>query len=96
MQIVNCVQSSAQNLIDLLKVMQISTREVAAAVAVAALVKRTKVVFVLGVSEFDVAVASKEPAVSCITGRHHAVKHIDAAFHAFNQRVRLFVAKALF
>ena len=50
MQIVNCVQSSAQNLIDLLKVMQISTREVAAAVAVAALVKRTKVVFVLGVS----------------------------------------------
>jgi len=49
-QIVNCVQSSAQNLIDLLKVMQISTREVAAAVAVAALVKRTKVVFVLGVS----------------------------------------------
>ena len=64
----NRVQSGAENLIDLLQMVQVGAGEVAAAVAVAALVERTKVMLMFSVSKLYITVTSEEPAVSCVTG----------------------------
>ena len=50
-QIVNRVQSGAENLIDLLQMVQVGAGEVATAVAVATLVERTEVMLMFSVSK---------------------------------------------
>src|SRR5438128_4740765 len=78
MQVVQGVEPRAENLVDLLQMMQVAAREMRAGVAPAALIERARVVAIAGVADFDVAAAGEEPAVAGVARRQHAVEHVDS------------------
>src|SRR6266704_2480430 len=78
MQVVQGVEPRAENLVDLLQVMQVAAREMRARVAPAALIERVRIVAIAGVADLDVAAAGEEPAIAGVARRQHAVEHVDS------------------
>src|SRR6185503_6195909 len=78
MQVVNGVEPRPEDFIRSLQMMKVGSAEVAAGVAVAALIERIRVGAVAGVAYLDVAVARVQPAVAGIARRQHAIEHVDA------------------
>ena len=54
-------------------------------VAAATRVQRPRVVAILGITDFDVAKAGKQPTVASITGWHDTVEHVDTLGDTVNQ-----------
>ena len=52
---------------------------------IARLVQRPRIVGMAGVAQIDLAEAGKRHAVAAVTGRHHAIEHVDAARDRFQQ-----------
>ena len=88
MQVVDRVQARAQDLVRAVQMVQVSAREILAAIAGAALVQRRHVFFIARILDLDVAKAREQPAVAGVPGRHHAVEHVDAVGHAIDQVFR--------
>src|SRR5438128_9900442 len=78
MQVVQGVEPRAENLVDLLQMMQVAAREMRAGVTPAAFIERSRVVAIAGVADLDVAAAGEEPAVAGVSRRQHAVEHVDS------------------
>ncbi|STQ13800.1 Uncharacterised protein [Enterobacter cloacae] len=81
----NGIETRAQNLIATIEMMQIRARIIATGVAIALGIERTGVTLMLRVTDFHHAIGNKQMTVTCVTGWHDAVEHIDAAAHTFNQ-----------
>lgn len=88
MQVVDGIELCAQDFAGAVQVVQVGAAEMLAGVAAAACVQRRGVVFVLGVFDFHVAKAGKQPAVAGVARGHHAVEHIHAMRHAVDQIFR--------
>ncbi len=69
--------------------MQISAREVLAGVAIAGRIQRRIVVAMERVTDFQYTGIGEQMAVAGVAGRHHAVEHVDATAHTFDQIFRL-------
>src|SRR5215467_5380360 len=80
-QVVQGIEARAQDLVDLLQMVQVAPGETRAGVAAAGLVERPRVVAVARVADLDVAEAGEEPAVPRVARRQHAVEHVDPGRH---------------
>ena len=81
-QIVDGVELCAQDFADTVQMVQVGAAEILTGLAGAAFINRTLVEFVFGVFDLQIAKTGKQPAVTRIAGRHHAVEHIHAVCHA--------------
>src|SRR5262244_662372 len=80
-QVVQGVEPRAEDLVDLLQMVQVAPGKTRAGVAAAGLVERPRVVAVARVADLDVAEAGEEPAVPRVARRQHAVEHVDPGRH---------------
>src|SRR5471032_182679 len=74
MQIMDSIQARTENFLGAVQVMQVSTREIAAGVATAGFIERRLIFLVFGILDLDVAKTGKQPAITRIAGRHHAIE----------------------
>src|SRR5499427_6020691 len=81
MQVVQGIEPRAQDLVDLLEMVQVGPGEMGAGVATTGLVERLRVVAVARVADLDVAEAGEQPAVPRVARRQHAVEHVDPGGH---------------
>src|SRR6266704_1156654 len=94
-QVVQGVEPRAENLVDLLQVMQVAAREMRARVASAALIERARIVAIAGVADLDVAAAGEEPSLVALGLAHREPADRVAIETDARQTREGFVAQAL-
>ena len=87
-QVVDAREHRAEHFAATVEVVQVSAREVLAGVARTAHVGRRLIRFVARVAQLEVTEAREQVAVARIARRHHAIEHVDAGLHAFDQVFR--------
>ena len=78
-EIVGYGELSGKNLVGLEQMSDIGTGEIAAGRAAAFRIDRTGIRLIIGIFQMADAFPGKDGAMSCITGGHDAVEHIDAS-----------------
>ena len=81
-------EHAAQRLVGAYEVMQIGAGVIARGRAVGLFVERAHILGMAGIADIDLAAAREGQTMTAGTRRHHAVEHVDAARHRFQNIVR--------
>ena len=87
-QVMNGVETRAQNLVDALQMVQIGAGEMAAGIAAACLVEWREIVPVTRIAQFDDAAPGEQPAIAGITRGQHAIEEINAGGNGVDDILR--------
>src|SRR5438105_891526 len=83
--IVNRIQNRRQNLVCNEQMPQIRPGICPAHGTATIRIDGRRVILIFSMFDDDVSAASEQPAVSCVTRRHHAIKHVDSEGDALDQ-----------
>src|SRR6187402_486895 len=87
-QIMQRVKGARHRLARHVDVAEVRAAVVRAGVAAAPRIGRRGVVSITGIADIEPALAGEQLTVARISRRHHAVEHVDAPRHAFDQVLR--------